>query len=336
MDNMTIMALADLLRQVGQAPVRLKDKVLILPFGGRILGLYPTPGQNALWVNPELAVAQSARALLGRKGWLNLGGQRIWISPEVETNIADLERFWDTYDVPKPMDPADYRVTERDDLTVTIETPMRLRFHRHDCDVSLRVGRTVALIEEPPFELPADVSFAGYTQTSVLTADSMTEGCRPGLWNIIQVPGGGEIVIPVAENARPRAMIAEPVFEQETDCIRCATETTKSFKFSLRAGDSRGFMACFKASGPTAMVVACRFSVQDESLYADAPVDDTSDTGHVQQVYVDDGSLGEFAEMEYHAPALTPGQSVTDRCQVWALAGPAEAVRDLLTVGLTA
>jgi len=322
--------LEDILKQAGQESICLEDKVLVLPFGGRILGLYPAPDCNALWVSPDLASAESARALIAGEGWLNLGGQRIWISPEVETNITDPKRLWDTYEVPKAMDPGAYEVMERADHSVTIASPMTLRFHRHDCDVSLHVKRTVAVLADPPVDLPAGVSFAGYVQTSTLSGVDVGEGCRPGLWNIIQVSGGGQIVIPVAADADPRALIAKPVFEREADRIRCTVATDESFKFSLRADDSRGRMACLNTTGLSPALVVCRFPVLDPSRYADVPADDLEDTGHMQQVYVDDGNLGGFGEMEYHAPALAPGKSVTDRGEVWAFAGPAHVLEDLL------
>ena len=44
---------------------------------------------------------------------------------------------------------------------------------------------------------------------------------------------------------------------------------------------------------------------------------------------MDDGALGGFGELEYHAPAVGAGTGQTthtDLSQVWAFSGPAEAV----------
>lgn len=325
------------LKGAGREPEVLRDKAMILPFGGRILGLYPQPDVNVFWVNPQLQSESTVSVILEDTGWVNSGGERAWISPEVEVHVGDPERFFDTYNVPKAMDPADYQVVERSADSATLETAVALRFLRHECDVNLKITRKVTLCE-PPMELPSGVSFAGYTMDSVLSATSpLPPGVRPGLWHLKQVPGGGEFLIPVPQNASPRVCIGTPLFTQEQDLIRCDVKTSESFKFSLRANDSRGFMACLNTNGSTPTLVACKFPVLDQALYADCPCDDLCDTGHTQQIYVDDGALGGFGEMEYHSPALEAGtrERVTDRQSVWAFAGPAEALSDILERLLT-
>lgn len=325
--------LSAVLRSAGQNPVMLRDKVLVSPLGGRVLGLYPAPDVNVLWVNPKLESEATAAGFLADPGWVNMGGHRSWISPEIETNVGDAGRFWDTYEVPKAMDPADFHVVTAGDDAVTFETNMDLAFKHHACDVRLKVARTVALCETPPVDLPAGVSFAGYRLDSVLSAAAeLPAGVRPGLWNLIQVPGGGEMVVPVNEGADPRACIAEPIFTQEGGLIRCRVKTDTSFKFSLRANDCRGFFACLNLAAATPTLLACRFCVLDQSLYAESPCDDLSDTGHAEQFYVDDGTFGGFGELEYHTPALERGarDSVSDRGEVWAFAGPAGNLKDLL------
>ena len=325
-------ALREILERSGQHPVVLGERVLVLPFGGRILGLYPEPGLNALWVNPALASEQVARSLFEEEGWANLGGQRVWISPEVETNVGDPLDFWGSYSVPKAMDPAAYRVVETNGNAVTLETAMELDFHRHACPVSLNVARKVTVQVNPPVELPPDVSCVGYQAHSTLSASELPDGVRPGLWSIMQVPGGGDILVPAGDDAEPRTFFGAPTLTRDSGMLRCPVQTDVSSKFSLHARDSRGFMACLNTGLPTPVLITCRFPVLDQELYADCPADDLADTGHMQQVYVDDGALGGFGELEYHAPCLQRGarELVEDRAEVWAFAGPAEALRDLL------
>ena len=74
--------------------------VLILPEYGRVLGVWPHwRGENALWVNPDFL-----RMLeIGAKddGWLNPGGDRIWLGPR--------EEFFPHDTVPPPsLDPGRY------------------------------------------------------------------------------------------------------------------------------------------------------------------------------------------------------------------------------------
>ena len=77
--------LADALTQSGHSPIELANSeggsVLVLPYGARILGLFPDGRSNLLWANPKLMHAKSATEFFQVPGWRNTGGGRTWISP---------------------------------------------------------------------------------------------------------------------------------------------------------------------------------------------------------------------------------------------------------------
>ncbi len=327
--------LSGVLRSAGKEPVVLGNQALVLPFGCRVLGLYPAPGVNSLWRSDALDQADTASALIGEPGWVNTGGLRGWISPETETHVSDLDGFWETYEVPRQVDPGAYRVTASDDGSVTLECAMTPHFYRHGVDVPLHLRRTFSLIDA---EAPAGVHGAGIAIDSVLSAAGpLPDGVRPALWNLVQVPGGGEIVVPVNRDPDPVTMFGEPGFQYADDRIRWRVETNVSSKISLRAPDCRGCMAYLSESGPAPTLLVYRFSVHDASLYSDVPGHDLTDTGQVQQVYVDDGSLGGFGELEYHTPALEPGEreELTDHGELRAYTGPVEMLREVLDETIT-
>src|ERR1700682_4417482 len=98
------------LRSAGHPPLELgapgQGSLLVLPFGGRIIGLFGQPqGENFFWVNPALAEASSAKAFLAGPGWLHTGGDRTWVSPEVEFHVGDLADAWGTFVVSGVMGP---------------------------------------------------------------------------------------------------------------------------------------------------------------------------------------------------------------------------------------
>ena len=325
--------LARCLREGGHQPVELDGKALVLPFGGRVLGLYPDGRTNVFWVNPALLSPDTAAAFLSGEGWRNLGGDRSWISPEVETNIGDPDRAIETYNVPGSVDPGNYSVVSADEQSVTLETDILVPFLRSGRDVHLKLTKKATLLEAAPTALAPGMSFAGYVMESTLTASAaLPNGVRPALWELVQVPGGGEIVVPAAPDAQPRAFIGKPEYTMAQGRIRCAVQTSASYKFSLRAPDCRGVIACINTAGETATLILRHLTVLEPERYADVPYDDLSETGHVQQVYVDDGGLGGFGELEYHTPALAPGrcETLSDRAEVWAFAGPADALSRLL------
>ena len=128
------------LNDVGQAPIALDGKLLVLPFGGRVIGLFPCPEVNTLWVNPALGDAGRAREFLADPGWINLGGDRTWISPEVDTHVKDPDAMMDGYEVPKGVDPAAYEVVVQHRASVTLASRMAVPFRRSGEVVELTGG----------------------------------------------------------------------------------------------------------------------------------------------------------------------------------------------------
>jgi len=54
--------LFDSLNEVGLEPLMLDRRVLVLPLGGRVIGLAPDQRTNVLWANPGLESPESLRA----------------------------------------------------------------------------------------------------------------------------------------------------------------------------------------------------------------------------------------------------------------------------------
>ena len=86
---MTRSQLMETLESVGK-PAQLWDstdgtKALVLPHGGRILGLFaPGDDENFFWTHPALRAADTARAFYAGQQWHNSGGERTWLAPEVD------------------------------------------------------------------------------------------------------------------------------------------------------------------------------------------------------------------------------------------------------------
>ena len=320
------------LRAIGREVVVLGEQVAIMPFGGRVIALSPDSEANVLWTNPALDSPDSARSFLESDDWLNSGGDRTWISPEIDTNVGDAARFAETYQVPKVMDPAAYQVTSSMRDSVTVETDVELRFNRSGRVVPLHLVKCVTVVK-PPVDVPESVSAAGYTLDVTLTAElPLPPEVRPGIWNLLQVPGSGTITIPVRGAAQTAAFIGSPVFRIEGATIECDVDNKASFKFGIHADSSLGAMHYLRGDGEQAVLVSRMFEVKEAGTYADVPCNDLEAHGYMQQIYVDDGNFGGFGELEHHSPAIgeqNGEDAVRDRSQVWAFSGPAEAISTL-------
>jgi hypothetical protein len=328
-----ITSLQQSLQAAGLQPVMLGDSVIVLPFGGRVLGLYPRPEQNVFWENPILHQPERLMDWLTTPGWLNLGGDRSWISPEVDINIGDPTRMAATYEVPKAVDPGGYIVTEQQRRLVTLATAMDIRFRRSRATVSLRLVKTIVLLDQAPLDLGPDVSFAGYRmRISLWCLDELPDNTHPAVWNLLQVPRGGSIDIPVKQGAIPRRFMGNPVFARLGNAVTTEVRTTELYKFGIHAAHSRGVMMYRVTHGDQFSFVVRRFTTDDPSRYYDVPCDDLNATGYMTQVYVDDGGLGGFGELEYHSPGLDASSKQTkieDVSDTWAFAGPARRVDDV-------
>lgn len=329
----TMKQMVETLRKAGYEPVPLQDAALVLPFGGRILGVYPDGAANQFWVNPGLRDLSSARAFFTGGGWLNIGGDRTWISPEMETHTADMERYPDNIDVPRSVDPGAYRIVEVRTTSVTLESDMTVTFHRSKTTLPLRLRKTVALMDAPPYEPSGGVAFAGYRLTTTLSLrDTSASPVLPCIWNLIQVPGGGEITVPVRQGAAPRAFIGKPGYSLADNLITCRVETPASYKFSVKASHSKGLMVYCSTAGEPASLVVRSFTVREDAVYADFPCLDPGDDGYMTEVYIDDGMYGGFGELEHHSPAIAVAhgeREVRDVCETWAYAGPAGKIKEL-------
>jgi hypothetical protein len=328
------------LEQAGLQTIVVGEKVIVLPFGGRIIGLFPDLVHNALWVNPKLHDPKEASSYIsdpGWGGWANLGGDRTWISPEIDTHVEDPKRLFETYKVLPDVDPASYKVVGRDGKSVTLTAQMRIRFQRAKVDVTLRVTKKISSIDAPTVPVVDGVAFAGYAlEISLEALSGLPSSVHPGIWNILQVPGSGRILIPVRSGVMPRTFFGTPGFSIEKGLISCPVSSSENLKFALRARHSTGWILYERDDTDSSTLIVRRYSLGDDAEYFDVAYDDPSGAGYATEVYVDDGNLGGFGEMEYHSPGIisSKGRSITDTSKVWAFRGPGDAVEKIRQIAV--
>src|SRR5580704_11940180 len=60
-------------------------KVLVLPYGGRVLGLFaPNDEENFFWTHTALNEKKTAQEFYAGSQWHNSGGERTWLAPEAD------------------------------------------------------------------------------------------------------------------------------------------------------------------------------------------------------------------------------------------------------------
>src|SRR5579863_7656442 len=125
-------------------------RVLILPYGGRILGVFAAGNdENFLWTNSALNSVESARAYYASEDWQNSGGDRTWLAPEVDfffpkfPNI-DIAGYWQ----PRCLDPGSYALTKTVD-GVKLTNRLNIDAFRSRKRVELEITKSVAAAANP-------------------------------------------------------------------------------------------------------------------------------------------------------------------------------------------
>ena len=265
--------------------------------------------------------------------WTNLGGDRTWISPETELFIPDLTRPSESYQVPPGIDPANYQVTYHRENVVELETTMMLNFLRNDCKAGMSLNKRITELETPDFHLPHEISAAGYELKCTLSASGiLPSAIRPAIWNLLQVPGGGDIVVPTRRGTVPISFSGKPQYRRDGDLIYASVPVSQgAYKFGVHADDCLGLMIYLNLTTTQPFMIVRRFNVGSPDKYFDVPSNNPQQHGIVQQVYIDNGTFGGFGEMEHHSTAIIPNicSRVTDTCTTWAFAGPATQLSKL-------
>ncbi len=315
---------------------------LILPYGGRVLGLFsPASNKNFFWTHPALESTESARAFYAGDQWHNSGGDRSWLAPEVDFFFPDfprLDRYWQQ----RELDPGHYQVIRKGDSPELVNE-FTVSTSRTKQRVSMKLTKALApalnpLRYERDFKDIQGVEYAGYTLHTNLELTRESEGDAPqvGLWNLLQLPHGGDLLVPAYGKIEARTIMGSVSAEDlvvNGHLLRYRMHAKGEHKISVRAVATTGRVAYRYGSHDLCTLIVRNFFVNPSGEYVDVPWNETTNYGFSTQACNVNSGLGSFSELEYHAPAIGGGTGL-ERChdvsQVWAFRGPEDKVRRVL------
>lgn len=322
------------------------SRVLLLPYGGRALGLFsPESDENFYWTHPALTAVETARAFYASDVWQNSGGDRTWLAPEVDLffpNFPEMDKYWQ----PRQLDPGNYQLI-RDAGGLKLVNRLTVTLSRSKQTLDLEITKCVGPAPNPlRYERglsPAGVEYAGYTQYTLLAlvGESAEADARVGLWNLVQMPHGGELLIPTYVRANPKICFGaispdDLMVSEHLVCYRMRAEG--EHKLEIRATATAGRVGYLYASGDRWNLIIRNFVVNPSGEYVDVPWNDTEDRGYSTQACNVNSALGAFSELEYHIPAIGGGTGRTrcdDAAQIWAFRGRKPTIRRILASLLT-
>jgi hypothetical protein len=313
-------------------------KALVLPYGGRILGLFaPDDDESFFWTHPALDDADSARSFYEGKLWHNSGGERTWLAPEVDfffPEFPDLKTYWQQ----RELDPGHYEVSRKDGA-FSWTNRATLTLSRGKRKVDLEITKSLAPALNPlRYEREATdsaVRYAGYTLHSVLQVRSSGPAPQVGMWHLTQLPHGGDMLVPTFFRSQPKVymgIIGREDLIVDDHLVRYRMRAAGEHKLGIRAAAVTGRAGYLYTQGNETSLVIRNFKVNPSGEYIDVPWAETDNFGIAFQACNVNSTLGAFSELEYHVPAIGPPEGASrseDQSQLWAFRGPAPAIRSI-------
>jgi hypothetical protein len=325
--------------------VTLQNEVnLIIPQrGARILGPFLSPDSESIfWLNPAFAQPDSYKQFLNSADW-NIGGERVWIAPEIQYLVRDRADFWGTIRVPEAMDPGHYTL----DQTSLNECRMTQRltlpaYNLASGEKELQLERRISPAADPlrslnNYEALVDgLIFAGYEHLIALS-ESKHDEIMSESWNLVQLNPGGQLLIP----ASPQVEYSDyyepitPEFQSiHPNHVSLRITGDRQYKVGYKAAHVFGRLGYFnQLDDNRAYLIVRNFFNNPAAPYVEERAAWPGRRGHSVHIYNDDGALGGFGELECNGQAIggvTARSSSADPFVLWLYVGAVDKVKQLI------
>ena len=128
--------------------------IAVTQHGGHIFGPFSEQYPEGLfWIPDSIQDKDSYKELIDNKIW-NIGGDRVWIAPEIQFNIRDRSRYRESLDTPKTIDPGCFSMVRRQDA-ICLEQSLDLQsYNTVTGSMHLDLKRTILNAENPLRRMP--------------------------------------------------------------------------------------------------------------------------------------------------------------------------------------
>ena len=324
---------------------------IVSAYGGRVYGPFESAtAESVNWI-PEAFATETGFANLLQSGIWNVGGERIWVGPEIRYMIPDRSDYWGSYDLPKAMDPGEHSLEHLSKRVKLLSAFDLTSFLAPLGAVHIDIETTVSAAANPLRRLSefesrwGSISYSGYT-SEVNVMQTADRAILSESWNLNQVPAGGVALIPTAPHAEVTDYY-EPVDDllgRPVGGLAVELNGAQRFKIGVKAAQVFGRVGHFRRTGtsPDVCTLLVRSFDNDPSAeYTEEPDFAPGVQGDSVHLYNDDGALGGFAELEARGRTigLRAGQTQSvDNFSTWCFRGSAQELaavaRELLGMDL--
>jgi hypothetical protein len=305
--------------------------LIVSSYGARVYGPFFTEQAASInWMPAAFANAQQFQQLIASGFW-NVGGERVWVGPEIRYMITDRADYWGSYTMPPQLDPGQHELAAAHSgaqltSSFTLESHLEPRG-----SVAFEMELVVASTENPLRTLPnfehdfAAILFAGYTSDVTLGQRSAAAIVSES-WILNQVAGGGTALIPAVSEAE-----ITDYYEAVGDSLErvdggfaVALTGSQRFKIGVKSAHNFGRLGHYVERGDDSLLIVRDFLNDPGQHYSEEPDFSPGVRGDSLHLYNDDGGLGGFAELEARGRTvgLVAGHTTsTDRFTTWCYSG---------------
>jgi hypothetical protein len=309
-------------------------RMVITQRGGRLLGPFldeKSPG--LFWMNKAFSDREAFQQFLKSGDW-NLGGERIWIAPEIQYGILDRTDFSGTLTLQTAIDPGNYRL-EPDGTggcRLSQDFNLEARVLAHGTK-PLHIERLIKPVEDPLrnvkgyFELVHGTLYAGYEQIISLKETSRDDIVSE-VWSLIQVNPGGRILIPSSpclEYVDYLEPVDDSIIQVNPNYTSLKVCGLRQYKVGIKAPHVFGRLGYLNSFDRETSYLIVRNFFNNPSSYYSEEVDRLPGLrGNSIHIYNDDGELGGFGELECNGQTIggaTGRSETTEQLVTWIYIG---------------
>jgi hypothetical protein len=314
-------------------------KMVITQRGGRLFGPFLDQKSPSLfWMNKSFSDQDAFQQFLKSGDW-NLGGDRVWIAPEIQYSILDRTDFSGTLYLQQSIDPGNYQLESHgsDGWHLSQEFSLEARVLAHGSK-DLRIDRYVKPVDDPLrnlsiySELVHDILFAGYEQIVSLEEKSKDDIVSE-VWSLIQVNPGGMMLIPASPCVEYTDYL-NPVDDSIIQIYRNYASLkicgVRQYKLGFKAPHVYGRLGYLNSIDHERSYLIVRNFYNNPSSYYSEEVDRLpGNHGHSIHIYNDDGGLGGFGELECNGQTIggiTGKSTAAEQLLLWIYIGETEKI----------
>jgi len=268
------------------------------------------------------------------KDW-NIGGERLWIAPELQYNVQDRSNIYSSYHLPEDMDPSHYSLTVQEDSSVHLDTDMTLETFVNTRETHhLTVKRVIQPLSNPLRFVSdreaymKDICYSGYSHTIELETDTLyKEMSEP--WIIMQARQGGISIVPTYSKAQIGWYYIptdeHTILERDHSII---VEHNKGnlFKIGIHSTSCTGRVGYLYTDEEPYLIVRNYF-VSPSNRYVEEPFTSIGERGYAFHLYNSGKDTAQFGEIESHGPCIggeSKNKKSTTRIETYIFEGKRE------------